>query len=78
MGDMHIHPLIAEVSEYTYKGDLIYRIALAALDMTEPVFNKKGEQICSLGGFGGQGDGKCSDFDKVAKKQRVIFPPAKK
>lgn len=67
--DTH-HVKIAAVSEYNYKGEIVYHISSAGHDMQEPIFNEQGEQICFFSGWGG--DGKCLDFFEVAKKQRDI------
>jgi len=46
-----------------YKNQIVYFFEHGCCDFMNPVYNKDGEIICSLGGFTGAGDGKCPDFE---------------
>lgn len=60
--------------QYEYRGQTVYYIPPQCCDQFSQVYDSSGKIICAPdGGFTGAGDGKCSDFFKVAKKGVLIW-----
>lgn len=63
-----------EVVEYEYKGRRVYLFQADCCDFLNIAYDEQCNRICApSGGFTGGGDGKCRDFDSVARKVRVIW-----
>lgn len=63
------------IDEYDYKGKKTYLIAELCADCYTNLVDSKCAKICApMGGFGGQGDGKCLDFSKKSKYIRSLWP----
>lgn len=62
------------VSQYTYKGQTVYYVPPTCCDQFSILMDASCQTICAPdGGFTGIGDGRCSDFFKVAKDEKVIW-----
>ena len=64
----------AEIYEYEYDGRKVYAISSNCCDFFNTVIDANCNYICApSGGFTGRGDGKCTDFFKVAKQLRLVW-----
>jgi hypothetical protein len=62
------------VTEYLYKGNVVYYVISPCCDWYNPVYNSKCEYLGSPnGGFTGGGDGKPTDFFALATNKKVIW-----
>ena len=59
---------------YRYEGDSVYLVSSDCCDMMELLYDKSGRVLCApSGGISGRGDGKCPDFEKQGKRERVVW-----
>jgi hypothetical protein len=64
----------AQVSQYTYNGQTVYYFTSDCCDQFNYLYDGTCQPICAPdGGITGNGDGKCADFWKTAKLDRVIW-----
>lgn len=64
----------SSVIEYQYKESTVYYVPPSCCDVPSTLFDAQCKVICEPnGGLAGEGDGKCTDFLTVAKKQRTIW-----
>ena len=64
----------AEIYEYEYDGKKVYAISANCCDFFNTVVDSECNYVCApSGGFTGRGDGKCTDFFKVAKQVRLVW-----
>ena len=64
----------ATVSKYSYKGQIVFLFSSNCCDQYNTLYDQSCNYICApSGGFTGQGDGLCTDFDQVAKFIKVVF-----
>lgn len=60
--------------QYDYKGSIVYYVPPQCCDQFSKLYAQSGEVICAPdGGFTGQGDGKCSDFNQEKKNGKLIW-----
>ena len=63
-----------EINEYTYKGKKVYLVTAPCCDQFNMLYDDSCKAICAAsGGLTGRGDGKCNDFDSVAKHVKLIW-----
>ena len=63
-----------QVDEYLYKGKKIYLVTAPCCDFFNMVYDDSCKNICApTGGITGRGDGRCPDFDSVAKLVKQIW-----
>ena len=63
-----------EISEYRYRGELVYLVSSDCCDQFIVLYNGTCEKICApSGGITGKGDGKCADFYENATKLRLVW-----
>ena len=68
---------VAGIFPCSYKDAPVFRVVMDnCADCFEPVYNKRGEKVCSLGGIAGQGDGKCPDFNFATCISSITACPA--
>lgn len=67
-------------SEWTYKGKQVFLIQPnGCCDIETALYDKDGNKICVMGGgFAGQTDEACKDFQKEAKPVRKFATPTPK
>ena len=64
----------AEVNEYLYNGKKVFLFSSNCCDQYNELFDENCNYICApSGGFTGAGDGKCKDFNTVAKQVKLIW-----
>ena len=64
----------AEVYEYEYNGKTVFYISSDCCDHFNTVIDENCNPVCApSGGITGKGDGKCPDFNSMAKKVRVVW-----
>ena len=64
----------AQVDEYSYDGKTVYLFSSNCCDQYNIVVDSACRYICApTGGFSGRGDGKCADFEKNAKHNKLIW-----
>jgi hypothetical protein len=55
------------ISKYLYRGQTMYLFGTKCCDRFNPLYDESCKYICApSGGFMGQGDGKCKDFNEMA------------
>jgi YHS domain-containing protein len=60
--------------QYEYKGQTVYYIPPQCCDQFSKLYDAGGVVLCAPdGGFTGQGDGKCSDFSRERKNEKLIW-----
>lgn len=63
-----------QIDAFQYREKIFYLIASSCCDRFNPLLDGECRTICSpSGGFIGQGDGKCSDFNEKATKLENIW-----
>jgi hypothetical protein len=64
----------AEVNEYLYRGKHVFLFSADCCDQYYELYDENCNYICApSGGFGGHGDGKCSDFSSSAQHIRLVW-----
>lgn len=59
---------------YTYRGQTVYFVPAQCCDQFSILYDVEGNILCAPdGGFTGQGDGKCPDFFKNRKDEKLIW-----
>ncbi|MCX6170716.1 MAG: hypothetical protein NTX65_15350 [Ignavibacteriales bacterium] len=59
---------------YSYKDQTVYYVPAQCCDQFSNLFDESGKVICKPdGGFAGGGDGKCPDFFKERKDEKLIW-----
>ncbi|MFN8348030.1 MAG: hypothetical protein U0X91_23725 [Spirosomataceae bacterium] len=67
------------VWKYTFNNQPVYYIPPTCCDIPSILYDDKCNLICSPdGGFSGTGDGKCPDFFKNRKDQKLIWSDDRK
>ncbi|HEX9916613.1 MAG TPA: hypothetical protein VGB16_02650, partial [candidate division Zixibacteria bacterium] len=60
--------------QYEYKGQRVYYIPPQCCDQFSTLYNAAGSVICAPdGGYTGEGDGRCTDFFKERKNEKLIW-----
>jgi hypothetical protein len=60
--------------QYEYKDQTVYYVPPQCCDQFSTLYAVSGEVICAPdGGFTGQGDGRCSDFSRERKNEKLIW-----
>ena len=68
----------AQVNEYLYNGKTVYVISADCCDQFTTAYDSNCKVVCSpSGGITGRGDGKCTDFNDVAKHVRLVWKDAR-
>jgi hypothetical protein len=63
-----------QVDVYLYKGNKVYLVTAPCCDFFNLVYDDSCKTICApSGGITGRGDGRCPDFDSVAKLVKQIW-----
>lgn len=63
-----------EIWRYQYQGRTVYYLPPQCCDIPSVLLDENCNRICSPdGGFGGSGDGKCSDFSKTRTDGELIW-----
>lgn len=63
-----------KVEEYTYNGKKVYLFTADCCDFYNIAYDENCTRLCApSGGFTGGGDGKCRDFDSLAKPVKIIW-----
>ncbi len=68
----------AELTRYSYRNQTVYFLQRSCCDIPSKLFDESGKEICEPdGGLTGMGDGKCPDFFKERKDEKLILarPP---
>lgn len=69
----------AEIHEYQYMGKRVFLISADCCDQFSTVVDEECNYICApYGGFTGKGDGKCTDFNQVAKHVKSVWKDERK
>lgn len=64
----------ATVEEYTYKGERVFLFSADCCDQFSTLVDKNCNTICApSGGITGKGDGKCNDFNEIAKLVKIVW-----
>lgn len=64
----------AQIHEYIYNGRTVYLISADCCDQYDTLVDSNCQYICAPGGgIANMGDGKCTDFYKMAKYVRVVW-----
>jgi hypothetical protein len=64
----------AEIREYVYNGKTVYLISANCCDQYDTLIDASCKYICAPGGgIANQGDGKCTDFYKMARYVKVVW-----
>jgi hypothetical protein len=64
----------AEVHEYIFRGKRAFLFSADCCDFPSPLFDSACNYICApYGGYTGKGDMQCPEFDKEAKKVRIVW-----
>jgi hypothetical protein len=62
------------IIQYTYRGKVVYLAEMPCCDHYNVLFSGKYSEICApSGGFAGNGDGKCDDFDAKKSDEKVLW-----
>ena len=62
------------VWQYSYNGQTVYYIPATCCDIPSQLFDGNCNLICSPdGGIAGGGDGKCADFFKTRKGEKLVW-----
>ncbi|GAB3574501.1 DUF6970 domain-containing protein [Hymenobacter daeguensis] len=65
---------IIRIFRYEYEGQTVYYQSAPCCDQYSQVFDTKGNLICQPdGGITGKGDGKCRDFDKNKRNEKLVW-----
>ena len=64
----------AKIYQYTFHGSKVYFIPQYCCDIPSTLLDENCNVVCNPdGGFTGQGDGKCIDFFKVRKNEKILW-----
>lgn len=64
------------IYQYKYKGKVVYLAEMPCCDHYNILFSKNVVEICSpSGGFAGNGDGKCADFEEKKSSKKLLWNP---
>jgi hypothetical protein len=64
----------AQVYEYIFNGKTVFLFSSNCCDQYNMAFDEKCNYVCApSGGITGKGDGKCTDFNAVAKEIRLVW-----
>lgn len=64
----------ASVTQYTYRGQIVYYVPSRCCDVPGRLYDRAGTRICNPdGGMTGRGDGRCADFFKERKEEKVLW-----
>jgi hypothetical protein len=67
------------ISRYEYKGQTVYYVPPQCCDQFSTLYDANGKVMCAPdGGFGGSGDGLCSDFFQERKNEKLIWQDSRK
>ena len=66
------------IVRYTYRNGFVFFLESKCCDRFDDLYDIGGKQICSLGGKTGRGDGKCPEFFRERKDEKVIWEDTKK
>jgi hypothetical protein len=62
------------VARYEYKGQIVYYLPQRCCDVPSILWDATGNVLCNPdGGFSGRGDGRCTDFFRERKDERIIW-----
>jgi hypothetical protein len=62
------------IYQYKYKSKIVYFTEMPCCDQYNILFNKNIVEICApSGGFAGNGDGKCPDFEDKKSSQKLLW-----
>ncbi len=65
--------------QYTYMGETVYYIPPQCCDQFSELYDKEGDSICAPdGGISGHGDGRCPDFFKERKNEKLIWKDSRR
>jgi hypothetical protein len=68
------HQLKSFIAEYQYKGKRVFYIPADCCDQLNPLYDEAGNILCyPSGGFTGNGNGKCTDFNFDPKSKKIIW-----
>ncbi|NOT51787.1 MAG: hypothetical protein HOP10_10990 [Chitinophagaceae bacterium] len=63
-----------QIDAYLYKEKKVYLFTAQCCDQYNMLYDDNCKAICApSGGFTGSGDGKCKDFDSIAKHVKLIW-----
>lgn len=69
----------ASVYSYVYKNQTVYSFSADCCDQYNVVYDTNCKVVCSpSGGITGSGDGRCSDFHKMAMNEILIWKDDRK
>jgi hypothetical protein len=61
---------------YQYDGRQVFLVIAPCCDQFNPLFDADGSEICApTGGFAGNGDGSCPDFESRRKDETLLWKP---
>jgi hypothetical protein len=59
---------------YEYKSQTVYYVPPQCCDQFSNLYDAEGKVLCAPdGGFTGRGDGRCTDFEKARKNEKLIW-----
>jgi hypothetical protein len=61
------------IIRYKYRNEFVYMLKAGCCDQFSRVYDTSGKLICSTGGITGGGDGKCPEFFRERKDEKVIW-----
>ena len=65
--------------QYIYKGGIVYYIPAQCCDQPSTLYDMFGNVICAPdGGYFGRGDGRCRDFFRERKNEKLIWQDSRK
>lgn len=68
-------PVKTVITQYSYKGETVYMVddCYQCPDAMTTVYNVKKEVLCTFGGMVPETNNTCPDFEKEAKKEKVVW-----
>lgn len=68
----------AFIARYEYKGETVYFLPQRCCDIMSVLYRPDGTVACHPdGGFRGAGDGRCADFFRERRNERIIWRDAR-
>jgi hypothetical protein len=62
------------ILQYVYKGKVVYLAEMPCCDHYNVLFSAEYSEICApSGGFAGNGDGKCDDFNAKKSEEKILW-----